>query len=428
MADLSTHFCGIKIKNPLVLGAGPLSGTAESIIKCIDAGYGAVCTKTASQFDYFHKYPYPRYSLVGYEKTDRGKIFRDWVWFHNDHNSPVGPMEFTSIIAEVSDYARQQGCLLVGSFAASSIEEWAKCAQAYQQAGAGAVELNFCCAGPGSLNDIIKEGDKTACFGDVVGRNIQMASDIVKKVRSVIDIPIICKLPPGIRMTSKETAAQLHSAGADGVELYANTKGMRVDIESASPVGFGCATVNTHGHLSDTMYDVAQLATDYPSISIMAGRGVRRWEDAVEMLMAGATVVEICTTAFVYGLSFGQEILTHIDQFIDRKGYAGIDDLKGKALRKALKPSEIKDKVKPVYAKVTGSKCKACGRCEEVCAYLAVRVLYKSGAGVAKIDKNRCVGCTLCSQVCPYDAISLQERTPEEYLLALYSVHPEARN
>jgi dihydroorotate dehydrogenase/Pyruvate/2-oxoacid:ferredoxin oxidoreductase delta subunit len=427
MADLSTNFCGVRVKNPLVLGAGPLSGTAERIRKCIDAGYGAVCTKTASQFEYYHKFPYPQYNLVGYEKTGRGKNFRDWMWFHNDHNSPVGPLEFTRIVKDVADYARKKDCLLVGSFAASSIDEWARCAKAYQKAGAGAIELNFCCAGPGSLKDIVKEGDKTACYGDVLGRNVQMSSEIVKKVRSVIDIPILCKLPPGIRMQSKETAALLHDAGADGVELYANTKGMRVDIESATPVGFGCGTVNTHGHLADTMYDVAQLVAEYPEISVMAGRGVRRWEDAVEMLMAGATVVEICTTAFVYGLSFGQEILTDINQFMERKGYARIDDLKGKALKKALKPSEIKDKVTPVFAKVTGSKCKACGRCEEVCAYLAAKVLYKSGVGVAKIDKNRCVGCTLCSQVCPYDAISLPERTQAEYLQALLSVHPEAK-
>jgi dihydropyrimidine dehydrogenase (NAD+) subunit PreA len=424
MADLSTLFCGIKVKNPLVLGAGPQAGTAERIRKCIDAGYGAVFTKTASQFEYYHKFPYPRYNLVGYEKTDRGRAFRDWVWFHNDHNSAVGPMEFSKIVADVSDYARKKNCLLVGTFAASSIEEWARCASAYEKAGAGALELNFCCTGPGTLKDVIKEGDNSACYGDVLGQNIELSSQVVKKVRSAVNIPILCKLPPGLRMQSKEVAAALHAAGADGVEMYANAKGMRVDIESAAPLGFGCASVNTHGHLADTIYDVAQLVTEHPDINVMAGRGVRRWEDAVEVLMAGAAVVEMCTAALVYGLSFGREILEQIDQFMDRKGYASMGDLKGRALKKALKPSEIKDKVTPVFARVTGSKCKACGRCEDVCVYLAAHVIYKNGAGVAKVERNSCVGCTLCSQVCPYDAISLQERTIEEYLQAQYSAFP----
>jgi dihydroorotate dehydrogenase/Pyruvate/2-oxoacid:ferredoxin oxidoreductase delta subunit len=416
MADLSTNFCGIRIKNPLVLAPGPHAGTPERIRKCIDAGYGAVFTKTASMMEYFHKYPYPRYHLVDYELSERGKGSRDWVWFHNDHNAPVGPMEFTKTVAAVSDYAREKNCLLVGTFAASSVEMWARCAEAYQQAGAGAVELNFCCPGPGSLKDITKEGDQTACFGDVLSRNIELSAKIVERVRAAVDIPILCKLPPALRLQSVEVAGILHEAGAVGFELYANSHGMRVDIEAANPVGFGCGTVNTHGHLADTMYDVAQIAKEHPEIDLMAGRGVRSWEDAVELLMAGATVVGICTATYVYSLSFGREMLSDMATFMDRKGYAGTDAMRCAALKKVLKPSEIKDKVKPLFAKVIGTKCKACGRCGDVCVYLAAQVFYKAGVGVAKIDRSRCIGCTLCSQVCPYDAIAFEERTVEEYL------------
>ena len=426
MAKLSTKFCGLPVKNPLILGAGPLSGTVVQIKKCIDAGYGAVATKTSSQFDYYHKFPYPRYNLVDYEKTNRGRENRDWVWFHNDHNSPVGPMEFVKIIEAVSDYAIQKNCLLVGSYAASSIEDWARCGEAYEKAGAGALELNFCCSGPGSLQDVVNKGDTSARYGDVLGHDVETAAEVVKVVRAAVKLPIICKLPPGVRSKSKVNSNKLYQAGANGVELYANAKGLRVDIEAAAPVGSGSASVNTHGHLADTMFDVAQLIREYPDINVMAGRGVRRWQEVVELLMAGATIVEMCTTAFVYGLSFGQEMLDEIEKFMDRKGYGCIDDLRGKALKKVLKPSEIKEKVQPVFAKVLPAKCRACGRCEEVCAYDAAKVLYRAGSGMAKIDESKCVGCTLCSQVCPHDAISLQARSVEEYLKALYSVHPEA--
>ena len=266
MANLSTEFCGVKIKNPLVLGAGPLAGTVEGIKKCIDAGYGAVATKTASMFDYYHKFPYPRYNLIGYEKTDRGRNNRDWVWFHNDHNSPVGPMEFTKIVAQVTDYAKEKNCLLIGTFAASSIEDWARCAKAYQEAGAGMIELNFCCSGPGSLTDVVKSGDTSIRYGDVLGHDVDTACEVVKAVKAVVNIPIICKLPPGVRSKAKQNAAKLYEAGAAGVELYANAKGMRVDIESAAPIGSGNTSVNTHGHLADTMYDVAQLVKEYPTL------------------------------------------------------------------------------------------------------------------------------------------------------------------
>ncbi|MDI7258640.1 MAG: 4Fe-4S binding protein [Thermodesulfobacteriota bacterium] len=423
--NLSTTFLGVPVNNPLVSGAGPQAGTVNLIKKYIDAGFGAVCTKTASQFEYYHKYPYTRYHLVGYEKAGRGRAFRDWVWFHNDHNAPVGPEKFAKTIAQVSDYAREKNCLLIGTFAASSVDEWARCAERYQKAGAGALELNFCCPGPATLKDVIKKDDMTARFGDMLAEDTELSCEIVRKVRGSVDIPILCKLPPILRAKSKEFASALYQAGANGVELYANNKGMRIDIENAAPVAFGCGTVNTHGHLAETIYDVTQIVMSNPKINIMAGRGVRRWEEVVELLMVGASAVEICTTTLVYGVDFGQEILSELSRFLSRKQYVSVDDLRGRALKKVLKPSEIKEKVTPVVAKVLGDKCSSCGRCEEVCAYEAATVFYKAGHGVAKINESKCVGCTLCHQICPENAITLKDRTDEEYLRALMSRHPE---
>ncbi len=424
--NLATTFLGVPVKNPLVSGAGPQAGTVNQIKKFIDAGFGAVLTKTASQFDYYHKYPYTRYYLVGYEMAGRGRTFRDWVWFHNDHNAAVGPEDFAKIIAQVSGYAREKNCLLVGTFAASTVDEWARCAERYQKAGAGALELNFCCSGPGTLKDIIRKDDMTARYGDMLAEDVELSSEIVRKVRGTVDIPILCKLPPILRSKVKETANLLYQAGANGVELYANNKGMRIDIEKAAPIAFGCGTVNTHGHIVEAIYDVTQILMVNPKVSVMAGRGVRQWEEVVELLMAGAAAVEICTPTLVYGPGFAGEILSQMSEFLERKKYKSIDDVRGLALKKVLKASEVREKVTPVFAKVQGSKCVACGRCEEVCAYEAATVFHKDGRGVAKIDQSRCVGCTLCHQVCPENVITLQERTEEEYLKALLSCHPEA--
>jgi ferredoxin len=164
------------------------------------------------------------------------------------------------------------------------------------------------------------------------------------------------------------------------------------------------------------------LAT--PGIGVMAGRGVRAWQDVVELLMAGASAVEICAPTLVYGPGFCAEILSGLSEFIDRKKYASIDDLRGTALKKVLKPSEMREKVTPLVAKVEGVKCIGCGRCEEVCAYEAANVFYKGGHGVAKITEGKCVGCSLCYQICPGEAIVLKERSDQEYINALMSRHP----
>jgi dihydroorotate dehydrogenase/Pyruvate/2-oxoacid:ferredoxin oxidoreductase delta subunit len=431
VSKLKTSFCGLDAKNPFILGAGPITGTAEGIKRAVDAGYGMVITKTSSQFEYYHKFPYPRYNLLNYDKAGRGRLFRDWIWFHNDHNSPVGPAEFAHIIEESADYCKSNKCLLVGSFAASSLEEWRKCAKAYEDAGADVLQLNFCCSGPGSLQDIAgASGDKTMLYGDVLGRDMDKATQVIEAVKSVVSIPVGCKMPPAERLKIKDNAARLQKSGANAVELYANAKGTRIDIENAAPIGTGTTSINSHGYLGDVVYDVSQLARENIPIDIIAGRGVRFWSDGMELLMAGAQVVELCTIAFVYGVGIVQDFIDEFESFMERKNYASIDELRGKALKKQLKPSQIKDSVKTLVAEIAPPKCGACGRCQEVCAYCAAKVVYgkgeSAGRGMARIDKNRCVGCTLCAQVCPYDAIVLKERTVEEYLAALYSQHPEA--
>jgi dihydropyrimidine dehydrogenase (NAD+) subunit PreA len=431
MSRLKTSFCGLETKNPFILGAGPITGTAEGIRRAVDAGYGMIITKTSSQFEYYHKFPYPRYNLLNYDKAGRGRLFRDWIWFHNDHNSPVGPAEFTCIIKESADYCKRNGCILVGSFAASSLEEWQKCAKAYERAGADVLQLNFCCSGPGSLQDIAgASGNQTMLYGDVLGRDMDKAATVIEAVKSVVYITVGCKIPPAERLKIKENVSRLQKAGADAVEMYANTKGTRIDIENAAPIGTGTTSVNSHGYLGDVVYDVSQVVRESIPIDIIAGRGVRFWSDGMELLMAGARVIELCTVAFVYGAGIVRDFIDEFEVFMDRKKYESIDTLRGKALLKQLKPSQIKDSVIPVAAEIVTRKCATCGRCEEVCAYCAVKVIYASGKnagkGTARVDKNRCVGCTLCAQVCPYEAITLSERTVEEYLSALYSQHPEA--
>jgi dihydropyrimidine dehydrogenase (NAD+) subunit PreA len=431
MSRLKTSFCGLETKNPFILGAGPITGTAEGIRRAVDAGYGMVITKTSSQFEYYHKFPYPRYNLLNYDKAGRGRLFRDWIWFHNDHNSPVGPAEFTHIIKDSADYCKRNDCILVGSFAASSLEEWQKCAKAYEEAGADVLQLNFCCSGPGSLQDIAGAAvNQTMLYGDVLGRDMDKAAQVIEAVKSVVSIPVGCKMPPAERLKIKENAARLHKAGANAVEMYANAKGARIDIENAAPIGTGTTSINSHGYLGDVIYDVSQVVRENIPIDIIAGRGVRFWSDGMELLMAGARVVELCTIAFVYGVGIVRDFISEFEGFMDRKKYENIDSLRGKALSKQLKPSQIRDSVTPVVGEIVPQKCASCGRCEEVCAYCAAKVMYAegrhAGKGMARIDKKRCVGCTLCVQVCPYEAIALKKRTVDEYLDALYSQHPEA--
>jgi hypothetical protein len=166
------------------------------------------------------------------------------------------------------------------------------------------------------------------------------------------------------------------------------------------------------------MYDVAQLIREYPHINVMAGRGVRRWQEVVELLMAGATIVEMCTTAFVYGLGFGREMLDEIEKFMERKGYAAIDDLKGRRSRKC---SSFRDQGEGA-AGIRQGASRAMQSLRALRGSMRLRrakVFSRGGAGMAKIDESKCVGCTSLQPGVSMRRIALQNRSVEEYLKAL---------
>ena len=126
----------------------------------------------------------------------------------------------------------------------------------------------------------------------------------------------------------------------------------------------------------------------------------------IEFLMAGASGVEMCSTAIVHGLRHAQTVLADVAAFLDRRGYKSIDEVRGIALKHILSSRQIIDETKALVAKIDMKKCIGCRRCLDVCCYDAIQALPKK----AKIVREQCAGCTLCTQVCPVAAIDVEER------------------
>ena len=88
MVDLTTKLGPLSIKNPFIVGGGPLTGTADHVRKCIDAGFGALVTKTASTPWFLRRYPRPLYQLVDYHENHSNSHYipDDYTWMHREHN------------------------------------------------------------------------------------------------------------------------------------------------------------------------------------------------------------------------------------------------------------------------------------------------------------------------------------------------------
>ncbi|MDP2727047.1 MAG: 4Fe-4S binding protein, partial [Dehalococcoidia bacterium] len=94
--------------------------------------------------------------------------------------------------------------------------------------------------------------------------------------------------------------------------------------------------------------------------------------------------------------------------YMDRKGFASIEAMRGAIVRKVLTFDEMvalyPETKGKIVAEVEESLCNGCGVCEEVCAFDAIKV----PEGLAVVNEGLCEGCRLCVADCPTDAISLK--------------------
>jgi dihydroorotate dehydrogenase/NAD-dependent dihydropyrimidine dehydrogenase PreA subunit len=419
MSDLTTYIGTLKLKNPLILGAGPLSGTASHIRKCVDAEFGAVCAKTVTFSPFLQRYPRPLYRLKDYALRPDEPFYvpKDYMWLHREHNSIFPADQFVKIIKEVAPYCREHGTALIGSFAGRGLQEWQQIVTAYAEAGANAMELNFCCPFP--PEGLVKD-PSDAQLGIYFTQHPEQGAEVIRKLKESVGIPIFPKIGPGAG-NFMQIAQIFKQAGADGISLFANDRLLRIDIETGRPVNYGpCAGTSPH-MIAATMKWTSEIAQEV-GLPVLAGRGVTQWEDIVEMLMSGAAGVEICAAAILHGLKYIRTLLAGLEAFLDRKRYATVDEIKGRALKHILNNRQLIEDTRALYSVVDLKKCIGCRRCQEVCVYDAIEALPKKNI----ITKEKCAGCTLCTQVCPVSAISTVELDDDnDHFRALAWEHKE---
>lgn len=176
-----------------------------------------------------------------------------------------------------------------------------------------AIELNLSCPNVGT--------------GLAFSSDPLVLSETVEKARPKSKLPLFVKLSPNvtdIRLSAK--AAE--EAGADAITLSNTWKAMLIDIESQKPV-----LGNTSGGMSgpavkpQNMFLVWQ-AYEAVKIPIIAAGGIGTWQDAVEYIQAGATMVQVGSANFVNPMCM-VEVIEGMDNYLVNKGYSSVSEIRG---------------------------------------------------------------------------------------------------
>lgn len=303
MADLSVEFCGVKFKNPIVLASGILGVTGDSMAQVVRNGAGGVTTKSL--------WPYEH---VGHPNPT---IISTQNWMLNAVGIPDGGPEKAR--EEIERYRKVVQAPLIANIVGGVMEDYEAIAKEVVKMKPDIIEINISCP---NVEDEL--GKPMAC-------SVSKSAEVTKRVRAIVGkIPLIVKLSPNVE-NIVSIAKSVMDAGADGVTAI-NTvgPGMAIDIDSAQPI-----LANRSGGLSGPA--IKPLAVKYVhdiyknlKCPIVGTGGVLTGRDAIEMMMAGATLVGVGSAVWYRGQDVFGQIVKEMDEWCDANGVKKIKDLIGK--------------------------------------------------------------------------------------------------
>lgn len=400
MADLRSEFLGISSPNPFWLASAPPTDKAYNVNRAFEAGWGGVVWKTLGEDPSVVNVSGPRYSAL--YSNERRVIGLNNIELITDRPLQTNLDEIRQIKKDWPDRAVVASVMLPMNEAS-----WAKYLPIIEDTGIDGFELNFGC--PHGMS----ERGMGAAVGQVP-EYIQMATEWAKKAASV---PVIVKLTPNVATAVPPAKAAL-DGGADAVSLINTINSiMRVNYDTLTmyPTTDG---MGTHGGYCGeavkpiALNMVAEIARNAETrfIPISGIGGISDWRDAVDFLALGASNVQVCTAAMVYGFKIIDDLVDGLSTFLDSKQLS-LDQLVGKAVPSVtdwqyLNLNYIEKAI------IDQDSCIKCGRCHVVCEDTSHQAITHTVNGERHFEvmDDECVGCNLCVSVCPVDNCISMER------------------
>jgi len=298
MADLSVNICGIDFKNPVI----PASGVF---------GYGR---------EYEELFPLEKLGGIATKGTTLNR--RTGNLAPRIAETPSGMLNSVGLQNPGIDWfiekelpnLLEKNTVILANIAGSTVEECVQVAEKLDSTDVHMIELNISCPN-------VKHG------GAAFGTSCEMASEVVKQVRRATSKPLVVKLSPNVTSIA-DIAKAVESEGADAVSLINTLLGMRIDINTGRPI----LRNNVGGMSGPAVFPIAvrmvwQVANAV-GIPVIGMGGVSSGRDAVELMMAGASAVQVGAAIFTDPYA-PVRIIGEINDFLDSKNISSVRDIIG---------------------------------------------------------------------------------------------------
>jgi dihydroorotate dehydrogenase (fumarate) len=302
MADLSTRYMGLSLKNPFIVSSSGFTRSLEGIHKCEEAGAAAVVLKSLfeeeirqsggdiAQSDYYH--------TEAYEYL-RSEVELEW---HAE--------AYFELIRKAKE---KSGIPIIASLNCGTDKWWVQYAKSIANAGADALELNLYFL---ELNDEVASAELEKRY-----------TETIKAVVDVTHVPVSVKL--GRYFTAlPNLVAQLDAIGVAGVVLFNRFVQPDIDLNDFTIKGatFFDDKVGMHHAFRWISFLHGKV-----NANLAGSGGVKSHEDLLKYILAGARAVESCSVIYEKGMDAITSIDSGTDKWLDDKGIQSVASLVGKA-------------------------------------------------------------------------------------------------
>lgn len=307
--DLTTDYLGFTLRTPLVPSASPLSEDIGNIKRMEDAGASAVVLHSLFEEQITRE----THELEHHLSYGTESFAESLTYFPEPEEFVLGPDEYVNHIRKAKEAVDMP---VIASLNANSPGGWTEFAKSMEQAGADALELNI----------YHIETNPELSSAEVEANYI----NIVKAVKSVLQIPVAVKLSPFFSNFAN-MARQVDEAGADALVLFNRFYQPDIDLELLD--------VTPRVMLSTPMamrLPMRWIAILYEQVlaDLAATSGIHKAHDAIKMIMAGANVAMLCSVLLKHGIDQIRVIEQGMLDWMEENEYESIRQMQGSLSQK----------------------------------------------------------------------------------------------
>ena len=307
MADLSTKYLGIELKNPILVGASSLTSNMESLKKIENSGASAVIIKSLFE-EQIQLERFKREEDLEKNKYRHPEMLT--IFPELDH---PGPKEHLYWLEKTK---RTLSIPVIASLNANQESTWLEYAKLIEETGVDAIELNFY-ASPKDF-----ESDAKLIETQQI--------DIMKKVKKNISIPISVKLSY-FYTNILNFVTKIDKLNIDGIVIFNRLFQPNIDTKKEENI----FSLNLSQSIDNRLpLRYTGLLSENINADICSNTGIIKSADIIKMILAGADAVQIVSALYKYGIDYIEKLLQKMQTWMDEKNYGKLDDFRAKMNKK----------------------------------------------------------------------------------------------